>query len=398
MITDTTTIAPANIPSRVPQNGAAAYFNSAAATTPAALANTVGTIMGSQSNAHTTTAATQATTAAASHLLHRQFVQLGRERNRITYKLLALLPQIYKQKIYASEGYGTIYEYAGKLAGLSHSIVEKALKLENKLQNKPHLQRAIETQGIHKVAIVARLATPENEQMFADKVENMSKPALQQWSKELRGKIIEKNCGQLFECNEGLKNKREVAMKIEMDDEMEFLFLKIKNKMGKNLSNKEILKKILVQINETIAEKWEIKSSHRNMQPLSQAKKHQKIPGEKLDKESENTAKYSLKNNHKTDTRTQTNRVTRYIRITIKRAAIRIANGKCAHEGCNKPYEILHHVIRFAGGGGHESIIPLCKEHHEFAHNGLLKEDTLNEKSAIIDEKYRKCRRQVLMI
>lgn len=67
--------------------------------------------------------------------------------------------------------------------------------------------------------------------------------------------------------------------------------------------------------------------------------------------------------------------LTRYIPIVIKRAVLTKTGEKCAHEGCNKPYEILHHVERFAAGGSHKSIIPLCKEHHEFAHNGILKED-----------------------
>jgi hypothetical protein len=105
--------------------------------------------------------------------LHQQFLTLGRERHKITYKLLALLPQIYKEKVYEAKGFATIYEYAGKLAGLSHSTVEKALKLDEKLRDKPLLQKAIETQGVHKIAIIASLATPENEKMFADKVENI---------------------------------------------------------------------------------------------------------------------------------------------------------------------------------------------------------------------------------
>jgi hypothetical protein len=105
--------------------------------------------------------------------IHKQFLILGRERHKITYKLLALLPQIYKEKVYEKHGFATIYEYAGKLAGLSHSTVEKALKLEEKLKDKPLLQKAIETQGVHKVAIIANLATSENEKMFVDKVENI---------------------------------------------------------------------------------------------------------------------------------------------------------------------------------------------------------------------------------
>jgi len=302
---------------------------------------------------------------AAPHLLHLQFVQLGRERNKITYKLLALLPQIYQQKIFETEGYGTIYEYAGKLAGLSHSIVEKALKLEDKLKDKPHLQRAIETQGIHKVALVAKIATPQTDLFFADKVENMSKSALIELSKEMRGKVVteNENNSQMFANQHIEVVYTKPPMKIDLDDEMKFLFLKLKKEMKEQrLSNKEFLRRLLKKMVDTS------QMMHKPQKSASASQSAPNFPGKKIAKN------IKILSNHN-DTRKQTDRVARYICVVIKRAALEITNGRCAHEGCNKPYEILHHVERFAAGGSHESIIPLCKEHHEFAHNGLLKED-----------------------
>ena len=126
-------------------------------------------------------------------IIHKKFVKLGRERNRVTYKLLALLPTICKQRIYAIEGYATIHEYAGKLAGLSPGVVDKTLRIGKYLENKPELQKKIETEGIHKVAIVARLATPDTDFDFADKVSNMSKNSLQDLSRELRRKRMIRN-------------------------------------------------------------------------------------------------------------------------------------------------------------------------------------------------------------
>lgn len=326
--------------------------------------------------------------------LHRQFVQLGRERNKITYKLLALLPQIYKSKIYEEKGYATIYKYAGKLAGLSHSIVEKALKLEDKLKDKPCLQKAIETQGIHKVSIIANLATMQTDAFFADKVENMSKPALQQWSKEIR-----------METQNWPKGREEKpAMKIELDDKMEFLFLKLKNKFGKNLSNKEALRKILQTLERDISGNISkvVKTKNKKNINLTFLSKN---PREKFDENNKNIAKQQ--NNTQTQTAVYQNKqsltLSRYIPATIKKSAIAKTDGKCAHEKCNKPYEILHHINRFAlnkhNEFAHENIIPLCKEHHEFAHNGLLKEDAQNnahedKRFAIIDKKYLECRQQ----
>ena len=64
--------------------------------------------------------------------LHKEFIRLGKVRNKITYKLLSLLPKIVEFEIYKKYNYSSIYEYAGKLAGLSHSVVEKALAQYNR--------------------------------------------------------------------------------------------------------------------------------------------------------------------------------------------------------------------------------------------------------------------------
>lgn len=281
--------------------------------------------------------------------LHRQFVILGRERNKITYKLLSFLPQIYKQKIYQKHGYATIYEYAGKLAGLSHSVVEKALKLESKLKDKPNLQKAIETQGIHKVAIVASIATSENEKMFADKVENMSKPALQQFSKEFRGKL-------------------QTTWQIEMDEEMMTVFLKLKEKVGRNLSNKEAMKRIL-------------KMMVKNEKLQTEAKKQAKIPGERTQSErSEQSVNPKI-----------LAKITRYIPVSQKREVLASTDGRCSHENCHNPAQVFHHRIRYSQTPNHTSVVPLCKIHHEFAHNGIT------ETLVAADELYRKCRQDALL-
>lgn len=258
--------------------------------------------------------------------LHKQFVKLGRERHKITYKLLALLPKIYESEVY-KKYYPTIYEYAGKLAGLSHGVVEKALSLDQKLEDKPCLQRAIETQGIHKVAIVANLATPETDEVFADKVENMSKGALQELSKELRGK------------------RQKIT--IELDEEMESMFLKLKEQLGVS-DDKDALKQILEFVT--------------------------KIPGEKRD---------NLKKP-----------CSRCIPAHKKRQA----GDKCTYPGCNKPAEVFHHRDRFSNKKSHDSVVALCKQHHEFAHNGVLEDETTwklklqntpTEQSDLLYRKYR---------
>jgi len=265
---------------------------------------------------------------------HKKFVQLGRERNKITYQLLALLPEIYRKKIYKEKGYATIEEYAGVLAGLSGSVVKKALKLDEKLEDKPCLQKAVETHGVHKVAIVASFATPETDKLLADKVENMSKSSLQELSKEVRGK------------------KQKIT--IELDEEMQFMFLKLKKELGTS-SNQETLRKIL--------------------KAQQKPKVVTKIPGEKRDNSSKPCS--------------------RHVSASEKRELPE----KCSYPGCNKPAEVIHHENPFSESRSHDSITPLCKEHHEFVHNGITNNGTLNLDGELkqADRLYRKYRQEALL-
>jgi len=288
--------------------------------------------------------------------LHREFVQLGRERNKITYKLLAMLPEICAEKVYEKEGYSNIYDYAARVAGLSSGVVLKALKLEKKLQNMPHLRKAIETQGVNKVGIVVGLATEENEKELAGKVKNMSKPALQEYSKELRGKFS-------------------VSWQVELDEEMMFMLLKLKKKYGKNLSNKECLRKLLEDVDEgseqenmTKNRKGDLEKIH-NFQPANP-----KIPGGFSQEKAEQNLQPK-----KTETR--------YVPVRKKRNL----GQKCNHPGCYRPAEIIHHTDRFSETHNHEKLKPLCKQHHEFAHNGI------SEQMQPADHQYRKCRQVALV-
>ncbi len=318
--------------------------------------------------------------------LHKKFTQLSKQRHHITYQLLALLPKIYEQKIYKEEGYQTIYEYAGRLAGLSRSVVEKTLKLGKHLEGKPCLQKAIETQGVHKVAIVAKLATPETDAAWTDKVKHMSKSTLQELSKEVR-----KNNKVGVTLN-GIASQQD--LKIHLDEEMQFLFSKAKNKLSKkhgSLSNKETLRMILKQLNEDENKVQLVKKKRRKKVRISKkntpkikedgtarpelSEEVKKIPGD--------FCKNEKKHNRKEK------KASRYIPVQLKRKVLKKTNGRCAFPNCNKAAEHFHHTDRFSENRNsklkhdsvHDSIVPLCKTHHEFAHNGIIEDEKEDPKS-----------------
>jgi hypothetical protein len=160
--------------------------------------------------------------------LHQQFLKLAKQKNQIQYKLLQLLPEIYESGIYRKYAH-TIEGYAMRFAQLPESTVRKRLNLEKHLTNKPALKKAIAKVGVHKVALVARLATPENEEIFVEKLKTMSKPAVQQLSKELRNK----------------PNNKTFTLKLTPN--LQNLWDQTKKKLGPNLTDEQILELLLTQ-------------------------------------------------------------------------------------------------------------------------------------------------------
>jgi hypothetical protein len=284
--------------------------------------------------------------------LHHRFVQLGRNRLRLKNEMLLILPEIYRTGIYKKYT-NSIVEYAGKFGDIGRSTVIKRLRLEKNLIGKPHLKEAIKEAGIHKVAMVAKIADNENEKLFAEKVKNMSKPAIQMLSKEIRGHNLQ---------NPILCQASATKIKLELDEESTFLFLKLKNKLGKNFSNREMINVLLKKLTE---------------QEFPKKKTRKSVPGDTF----------------------------RYISAEIRRNALAITEGKCGYPCCNKPATIFHHRDRYSKSKNHHSIIPLCKEHHEFAHNGLIKNEqrlpknwqiTLTQTKNHADQLYQKYRQESL--
>lgn len=258
--------------------------------------------------------------------LHKQFIRLGREKNKIQYKLLQILPEIFKTEIYKKYT-KTIEGYAWRFAQIPYSVTQKTLKLEKHLENKPFLKAAVSQVGIHKVALLASVATIENEEALADKVKNMSKPALQELSKELRNNTS-------AQCR-----AVPTTIKIELDEEMTFLFLKLKKKYGGN--NQEVMKKILTE------------ATKQPIQKPSPGMRITKAPAA----------------------------ATRYVSKQIREEALTKSHHRCSYTNCNNPPTVFHHPDRFAKVKNHKNIKPLCSAHHEFMHNGIVQNETSEPKT-----------------
>ena len=145
-----------------------------------------------------------------------------------------------------------------------------------------------------------------------------------------------------------------------------FMLLKLKKKYGKNLSNKECLRKLLEEVDSGSEQGNMTKNRKGNLEKIHNSKPAKpKIPGDFSQEKTE----------------------TRYIAVHRKRNL----SQKCNHPGCCRPAEIIHHPDRFSSSQSHSNLKPLCKEHHEFAHNGI------SEPMQPADYQYRQCREKALV-
>ena len=349
--------------------------------------------------------------------LHKKFVQLGRQRNKLLNEMLAILPEIHKSGIWKPHA-SSIIEYAGKFGGISKSAVLKRLRLEKHLENKPALTNAIRTAGVHKVDMVARLATVWTDAMFADKVNNMSKIAVEVLAKELRVKTDSARCAgsetDLFQLS-SVCSAVPVRIKLELDEEMSFLFMKLKAKWG--VGNMEVMKLL---IDGAVASEFVEKKVSVKAMRTQTAKKIKSVTGDKIVSSASPRKLANVKSvtgdkivrsasprklaNVKSVTGDKIVRsaslrklesvkrargfsggevkASRYINAYQKRAILSKTGGKCAYNNCNRPAEHLHHTDRFMHSKNHQSLKPLCKAHHEFSHNGLIKNEHCDEFAA----------------
>ena len=262
--------------------------------------------------------------------LHKQFLKLAKEKNKITYQLLSILPKIYELGIYKKYT-RTIQGYAMQFAQIPESTVNKVLKLDQKLVDKPLLKKAIAQVGIHKVAIVESITTSENEAIIVEKLQSMSKSSLEQLSKELRTS----------------NNPKHKSLTLDLSPEMQQL--------------------------------WNTALKRLNLTDLSDTKALQII------------LETVLTTNPKPEFTTKT------LSKKQKNKVFKKYSNKCAHPNCNKNAENIHHKDRYAKTKTHENLVPLCKVHHEFAHNNLIQNESLephfwqiqlSQTNCFIDKKY----------
>lgn len=245
--------------------------------------------------------------------IHEQFSEYGRNAKEWLQKCQMLLPLVVKYKIWEKKGFGSVYEYAAKLAGMSHSNVKTTLWVMRKIEDKPALMAVAESHGVSAVRPVANVATLEDQDFWAKNAKQMGIHTLEAFVRETK-----KSC----HVATSQPDRLDVTLYLKLD----------------------------------LARR------------LEQLKKH-----EKFEEEFERLL-VELENRLEREKPPLVKTLSRPVPAGMRRFVWARTSGLCSFPGCLKKATSLHHTQRWALEKIHDPnrLHPVCTDHEHLAHHGLI--------------------------
>lgn len=259
-------------------------------------------------------------------------------------KFAGLLPEVHRRRLYEKKGFASIFEFAKKLCGMSEEQVRLVLNLEKRFENKPALQKLLldGEASMNKLARVVSIATPENQEELADKVQLLPNRALETFVRDQQNSKAEVTYQDGFFKPESDPKSLHVQICPQQNSDIVKLRL-----------DPEILKELL----ELQSKEIDVNSLIRKM--LDDRRAEIETEKEKIAEEI-----ISAKSAPRRDEKTS-----RYIPVKIKKILKKEFGTKCSIQTCKKPSQEIHHTQRFALASTHDPryMAPLCREHHVIA-------------------------------
>ncbi|MFA5855201.1 MAG: HNH endonuclease signature motif containing protein [Candidatus Gracilibacteria bacterium] len=253
----------------------------------------------------------------------------GKEAREWRNKFIGLLPEVNRRRLYEKEGFQSIYHFAAVLGGVSKDQVKRVLSLDRTFEDKPDLKEALVggKVSVSKLAKVASIATKENQAELATLAEIHSREVLETMARD------EKLCSRE-------QNKQEE-------------FFEETPKLNPSLS-----KEVILELNRLHEQKQDVNEILLDLLKQRNQRTEEKIQEthERLSGETHPPVK-------------------RYKNKETRDLLHEKYGKKCAHLGCNRPAEQIHHKVPFGLQSLHDPLymVPLCREHHRIAHTIDLK-------------------------
>lgn len=271
-------------------------------------------------------------------------------------KFIGLLPEVYRRRIYEKKGFGSIFEFAKKLAGLSEEQVRVTLNIEKRFEDKPALHELL-VKGevsINKLSRIASIATVENQEILARQVRLLPNRALEVLVRDeklaragLGGGEFGRQNGMMLGGESGDRNGFQAPL-------FEAKSLHVHSNLSSSLEMStadglhlaDDVKSELVELQQKGIDINDLLREFLQNRKLDIAQEKEKIA---------------------TEIRVRS----RYIPVKIKKLLHQEHGTKCSIKTCSRLAETIHHTQRFALAGTHDPnfLAPLCREHHVIAHS-----------------------------
>lgn len=251
-------------------------------------------------------------------VLHDQFCEYGLNAKEWMHKCVLMLPQIERRRIWEKKGFGSIYEYAAKLSGMSRFKVTDSLRVLRKIKDKPEIMKVAEKKGVGAVRPVATIVSTETDGFWADKSRKMTQNTLRTFVRDFKNESgVNPGSPTDNALNKPSSEKNQLSMKLDSDVIRVLSMLK-----GEGDWNK-LMRKL-------------------------------------LDMEKPKIVKT----------------VSRNIPVSIRKYLLIRSQGFCEHPNCSKKADHFHHVEPFSLSREHNSdkILYICKAHHKIIHLGYIDE------------------------
>ncbi|MBI5413072.1 HNH endonuclease [Candidatus Peregrinibacteria bacterium] len=355
----------------------------------------------------------------------------GGEARKWTKRFVALLPEVARRELYKKHGFYSIFEFAAKLAGMKHETVIEILRIAKKLEDKPLLRAQLETHGWSKLRLVANVATKENEKMWAEKVEIMSKPTLETFVREIRaqeGGVLQHFNGKVQIRPGTAEEQVAIAAPRELAEagHQSRIFVRLLLTPRNELKLKELQKKLsreqkapvdLNEVIEILLDAYDGVGTSTVKSACDQYAVSGRAEGQRADEVRRGSDAISAGGAPEPEGRLESRRdksvknvaparssfgsaesaqigrkqfasdndirpsvlPSRHIPARIKKVLYAKFAGRCAWPGCLKLPEIFHHTLRFSLDSSHspDHIAPLCKNHERLAHHGLIENEEM---------------------
>ncbi len=234
-------------------------------------------------------------------------------------RFAGLLPEVFARGLYKRRHFGSIHEFAAKLAGMGKESVDKVLRLSKKLQDKPRLLEQLETgsQAWTKLERVAFIATPETDGEWAERVETLASGPL--------SLLVQNSRLDLTASGNSQPEKEEVRFEVRPE-----LAGKL-NQLKKRADFENLLEKFV-----------------KSVEAQEQAEKPKAVT---------------------TPSRHIPSQMDRHVRART--------NDLCAFPGCAKLGTSLHHTQRWALENIHDPnrLHLVCTAHEQLAHHGYIENE-----------------------